>query len=192
MRTGGDMLALRCSYTIKRMDFNVNWDRMPTSRVAEDITLDQFLVMDSMSPAEKLRQRPNGEMNLKAQKFMVLMTDLKDVEGAYEYCGTLIEQSWEESEILNTIAWTIVDDASIEVRNYKLAMKAAARCNELGQHENPLHLDTLARVCADTGDIEEALKWQRKAVSLITDDMNPRTVQGLRDALTTYEARAGG
>lgn len=193
MRTGGDLLAIRCSYAIDRTEFNIISKRgMPSSRVAEEITLDQFLVMDSVSPEERVAARPNGELRLAAQKFLILLTDLNDVEGGYAYGREVMKKYWDDPNTLNTISRVTVDSPDLPVRDFAFAREATERCNELTKYEHPLYLDTLARVCADMGDIRAALKWQRKAVEHIDESVSEANVAGLKATLEKYELITGG
>ena len=95
--------------------------------MAEEITLDQFLVMDTMSPETRTAQRPGGELRLGAGAFLITMTDLNDPEGAYVTARRVVEKAWEDADALNTIAWTIVDNELVTHRDYDLAMKATQR-----------------------------------------------------------------
>lgn len=96
--------------------------------------------------------------------------------------------SWDNANALNSIAWTIVDTKDVKNRDYKAALKAAKRANELTESKSGAIIDTLARVYYETGDLKTAIKWQRKAVEIVPD--NTPMGEGIRDALKKYEIEA--
>jgi hypothetical protein len=92
----------------------------------------------------------------------------------------------DDENVLNAIAWTIVDpDVKRDVakRDLKLAMKAARRANDLTKGENPAILDTLALVLFDSGDAVKALELQEKAMKILGADADD---PGMKDRLEQY------
>jgi tetratricopeptide (TPR) repeat protein len=55
------------------------------------------------------------------------------------------------------------------MRDGKKALEAAQRANEATQWSDPNHLDALAAAHAESGNYEEAVKWQKKAVAALPD-----------------------
>ena len=74
----------------------------------------------------------------------------------------LVEQSWEEASTLNNIAWTVAKRGPED--DLDLAMRAAKRASELNDGTDASSLDTVARVHYELGNLDEAIRWQRKAV----------------------------
>ena len=101
------------------------------------------------------------------------------------------KMSWDNANSLNSIAWTIADTDTKGVKNrdFKIALKAAIRANELTEEKSAAILDTLARVYYETGDLKAAIKWQRKAVEAVPADTP--MADGIRKALEKYEKEAG-
>ncbi len=122
------------------------------------------------------------------QKFIALLTDAKRPADAYALGKTVLEKAWDNSMMLNDIAWTVVDNQAVTVRDLDFAMKAAARANELTRSEDPAILDTLARVHFDKGDVAAALKWQELAVKHAGDDDMGAQIRGV---LEKYKKAAG-
>lgn len=121
----------------------------------------------------------------KAERFMMLLRDMNVPMQAYRYGNTVLEEHWDDSNLLNHIAWGVVDDEGVETRDLDFAMKAASRANELTEGENAAILDTLARVYYEKGDLKNAVKYQRKSVEhsegiWYADDM--------KETLERYEA----
>jgi thiol-disulfide isomerase/thioredoxin len=135
---------------------------------------------------ELLAMRP-GDARLLWTKFQTLLTKANDPEAGYAMGAQLLEANWESQQMLNQIAWMVVDDKLVVKRDLDFALKAAERANELAKSEDAAVLDTLARVHHDRGDLEAALVWQRKAVEQAGDD--PMGA-GIRDVLEAYETEA--
>ena len=114
------------------------------------------------------------------QKFTEAMQD--------EEWTPAVEMSWDNANALNTIAWRIADSADVKNRDFKVALKAAKRANELTDEKNAANLDTLARVYYETGKLKKAIMWQRKAVEALPDD-SPMA-EGILEALKKYEKDA--
>jgi thiol-disulfide isomerase/thioredoxin len=74
----------------------------------------------------------------------------------------LIDLLWDNATALNQIAWEIATEGG--GRDLGLALKAARRGSELRSHQDTAILDTLARVYYEQGELDEAIRWQKKAV----------------------------
>jgi thiol-disulfide isomerase/thioredoxin len=122
----------------------------------------------------------------KAQKFTILTKEMKDYDRAYRYADEIIESSWENPMMLNQLAWFIADEDGLEQRDFNRAMKAARRANELTEGKDAAILDTVARVYFETGDIDRAIIYQRKAVKFAEGPM----AESLQEALERYERAA--
>ncbi|GAC1447961.1 MAG: TlpA disulfide reductase family protein [Isosphaeraceae bacterium] len=110
-----------------------------------------------------------------------------DDPGAVAAYGDVLVDSAEkdQAEMLNAVAWMIVDPSSkrtADKRELKLALKAAKRANELSGGENFAILDTLAKAYFDSGDAAKAVETQQKAVKLA-----PKADPELKNRLEQYE-----
>lgn len=92
----------------------------------------------------------------------------------------LVKDSWEDSQMLNEIAWSIAIGRG--ERDLDLALRTAERAAELTSHEDASVLDTLARVYYEQGKLAEAVEWQKKAAE--HDAGNPQ----ITATLEQYEA----
>jgi hypothetical protein len=63
----------------------------------------------------------------------------------------------------NELAWILVSKGLQKV-DFDVAMDLAKKAVEASKSENPLYLDTLARVYFEKGDLDNAIVWQTKAV----------------------------
>ncbi len=130
------------------------------------------------------------DRGMKAQKYQVLGRDIGDEERANAYAAQLVESEWDDATVLNSVAWFMVDDDWVQNADLDLAMKAADRANELTNESSAAILDTVARVHFEQGRLQQALKWQRKAVDALP--ANPQSGSEIRVWLEKYEKLARG
>ncbi|MCC6659677.1 MAG: redoxin family protein [Phycisphaerales bacterium] len=73
--------------------------------------------------------------------------------------------------VLNTVAWSIVDpEAGVKHKDLSLALDAATQACEATKWSDGAILDTLALVCFEQGNVDKAIEYQTKAVSLVAND----------------------
>ena len=129
-------------------------------------TKERVAVMD-----EAIAEDPSAVRTFGSGKYM-LMQQAGD-EGASAYGIKLVEGPLkEEAQALNQIAWANLDPKSKiddSKRDFKLALKAAIKADELTKGENGPILDTLALAYFKTGEPVKALKAQEKAIKLMGD-----------------------
>ena len=102
----------------------------------------------------------------------------------YVYGNSLIAENWDNSRVLNGLAWITVDDREVTTRDLDFALKAAEQACALTEYENSGILDTLARVYFERGDIKAAVTWQRNAL----EQAGESSMAGeLRETLVKYE-----
>ncbi len=75
----------------------------------------------------------------------------------------------------------------LRYRDGKKAVEAATRACELAQWKAPFALGCLAAACAENGDFDAAVKWEKKAIELIADDEPLRTKH--RQVLALFEKK---
>jgi len=92
----------------------------------------------------------------------------------------IVDQNFDHARLLNQIAWSISERD--EPRDLDLALRAAKRANELSEEGDASILDTLARVCYEQGNLEDAITWQKKAVAVGAE------YPELAETLDAYEA----
>lgn len=126
--------------------------------------------------------------SLQMQKFNVLLLFAQRSEEAYTLGNEVVEKVWGNAQVLNQIAWTVVDDARVKQRDLGFAQRVAERANELTKSKDGAIMDTLARVHYEAGRLEKAVEWQRKAVKNATGTMADQ----LREVLEKYEAELKG
>jgi len=130
---------------------------------------------------EGIEKHP-GNLDLAFFKWQALIFGAERYEEAYSYGDKVLELAWDNASMLNQVAWTTVDNDSLKTRDFNFAMKAAKRAVELTEEKDGAILDTLARVYFETGNLEKAIQWQKKAVENATGSMQEQ----LQEVLDKY------
>jgi thiol-disulfide isomerase/thioredoxin len=92
-----------------------------------------------------------------------------------------------DAEMLNEIAWTLLDDGRIKTRDLKLALKLAQAAVKACGGQDANVVDTYARALFDNGKVNDAIEQQKKAIELCDDsNRKPEFEQTLR----RYQAKA--
>lgn len=103
-------------------------------------------------------------------KFRMLASEMKQPERAYEFIRPLTEGPFKDNPmVLNSVAWSILDDEQIESRDFDLALRLAQRAAELTSREDGMILDTLALALFRKGQVSEAIRTQERAIELTRD-----------------------
>lgn len=133
----------------------------------------------------ELKEDPDN-LNYLMQKFELMVGPMNDEQG-YEVGWKILKQNRNNSQILNAISWYTLDDPAVEDRDLEFAMAAAKAANEASGGNDAAVLDTLARAYFETGDLNRAIKFQKKAVENAGDN---RMSDDIRKTLKKYEDAA--
>lgn len=94
----------------------------------------------------------------------------------------------DNAEVSCNIAWAVLTDENVKYRDLEFARAAAKAAYDLTEGEHPQVIDTYALSLFESGKIDEAIKLQKKALSLARDQQE--TVQ-LQKSLDRFQAKAG-
>jgi thiol-disulfide isomerase/thioredoxin len=108
----------------------------------------------------------------------------EDLKHAYVLGHSLVQRARDDAQLLNEIAWTVLEDAPPERRDATFALKAAMRANALTASTDPAILDTLARAHFERGAVRMAVTWQERAVAQAGNDET--LLAPLEEALARY------
>jgi thiol-disulfide isomerase/thioredoxin len=112
---------------------------------------------------QMIEKNPEGADSIRVTKFQILLAEKKD-PNAYTLGEELAKNNWENWQMLNMMAWFVVDKPGIENRNLDFALKLADRANELTHEKEAAVLDTVARIYYEKGDLKNAIRLEKKAV----------------------------
>ena len=101
----------------------------------------------------------------RGRKFDLLLLTPDRCSEAYELGRELMERFPRSALTLNDLAWHVASYSNVSDRDLDFALEASRRSNALQGWIDPSHLDTLARVHWLRGEREDAIRWQREAVS---------------------------
>ena len=94
----------------------------------------------------------------------------------------------DNAEVSCNIAWAVLTDENVKYRDLEFARAAAKAAYDLTDGEHPQIIDTYALSLFESGKVSEAIKLQKKALSLARDQQE--TVQ-LQKSLDRFQAKAG-
>ena len=140
----------------------------------------------AIAAVEGLVEKQPGQRDFRTWLFRKMAREA-DPDRAYAYGRIAMHASWDDARLLNSLAWTTVDDQKVKVRDLDFAIEAAQRAVEVSESKDASILDTLARVYFEKGDLKSAVKWQRDAVE--TAGESPIAAE-LKETLIKYEKQA--
>lgn len=108
-------------------------------------------------------------------------------EEAKKTAEQILQDAGDNWVLLQRLAWTVATSPKLEgKRDMDLARRAAKAAVDATQGQNPDVLDTYARVLAETGDLEQAIATERKALELARD---PEMREYLEKQLKTLQEK---
>ena len=155
----------------------------------DNVHVELYLMGTTVHPSRSFDPRIEEALYVRQLSFMTRLRDFNDPVGAYEDGRALIKEVWDDSRMLNDLAWSVLTDEQVERVDLDFVGTAAQRANELTEYRDPIYLSTLARLCYERGDLGCAVKWSRKAVDNL--EGQPFFVgPPIRAALEDYETQA--
>jgi thiol-disulfide isomerase/thioredoxin len=133
---------------------------------------------------QAIEKNPEGADSYRVTKFQILLAEKNDAS-AYSIGEEIAKNNWDNPQMLNMLAWFVVDRPGIQNRNLDFALKLAGRANELTHEKDAAILDTFARVYFEKGDLKNAVRLQKKAVANAEEG---EMAAQLAEALKKYEA----
>jgi thiol-disulfide isomerase/thioredoxin len=120
------------------------------------------------------------------QKYFELVSSSDKPEGAEKLGKEVFAGLGKDADMLNTLAWEILDNAAVKYRDLKLALEVGKAAYDACNGKNAAIVDTYARALFDNGQVKEAIEYEKKAVKLAGDDETMKAE--LEKTLKRYEA----
>lgn len=145
-------------------------------------------------------RRVLGENHLFVSTYMWQLSTLYGIQGRYQEAQGLYIKEYERlcreqgqndpvtALPLHGLAWLQATHPLAELRNGPDAIKNATRACELTKWEDGSYIDTLAAAYAEAGDFESAVKWQEKAIALVTKPWHHMLDIGMKARIELYKA----
>ena len=86
----------------------------------------------------------------------------------------------------NNRAWLWATCPDAKYRDGRKAVESAKKACELSAWKEPNHIDTLSAAHAEAGEFDAAVKWQSKAIELLTDE---KQKEDYRSRLKLYQEK---
>lgn len=118
-----------------------------------------------------------------------LLAELGRFDEAKKVITKVKEDNWNNPEVMNGVAWMITNDLPDELVDLELALACAVQGNELTEYKGFSELETLAQVHFLRDELEDAIKWQTKAIENAPRD--PRLQDNFSTTLQKYRAALG-
>ena|ERR1700677_1086017 len=116
---------------------------------------------------------------------------LDEAGGDYQAAFTDFEKSIHldsgDALAFNNLAWLLATCPAAAFRDGRKALEFANKACELTQWKNPDFVDTLAAACAESGDFEQAVKWETKYLE--TPNLAKSIAADAISRLKLYKAR---
>lgn len=129
-----------------------------------------------------LAENPDGTDLLK-KKFTILAEGKKAREAALACADVLFEKTRNQANALNNFAWELLTEDKFQGAYAALALKFSQRSNELTDQKSWAYVDTLALAKFATGDVENAVALQKKAIEL----SDGKGMEAMKKSLERYE-----
>jgi len=94
----------------------------------------------------------------------------------------------ERSGIINDYAWTLATNPKDSIRDGHKAVEFAKKACYQTDYKHAPTLDTLAAAYAESGEWDQAMKWQQEAVAL-AEKSSPDDVKGMKERLELYKEK---
>ncbi|HEV3384242.1 MAG TPA: tetratricopeptide repeat protein [Gemmata sp.] len=113
----------------------------------------------------------------------------QEYEKAIKDYTQAIKLDAEQDDALNGLAWLLATCPQAKYRDGKRAVELATKACEVSEWEEAGYIDTLAASYAETGDFDKAIKYEKQAIELLTEEEEKRLGDEFRARLKLFEQK---
>lgn len=161
---------------------------MKMDAVVESVMAGKF---DEAAAKKLFKEREEEKKRLRKLKDLYdkyfKLVGFEETEAAKEVGEKFLELAAKEPGPLNSFAWRLLTDKSIENRDLDLAMRVAQAAYDACDGKDAAIVDTYARALFDTGKVAKAIEYQKKAIELCESE---KTREDFKEILAHYEEAA--
>lgn len=121
--------------------------------------------------------------------YMMEATTTARAEKLAELGKKLEDLDSKNHQMLNQIAWILLTDENVKKRDVALASRIAKAAYDACEGKDASVVDTYARALFDSGQVDDAIREQKKAIELCQDDDMRKELEA---NLQTYQAKKSG
>lgn len=121
--------------------------------------------------------------------YMMEATTTARAEKLAELGKKLEDLDSKNHQMLNQIAWILLTDENVKKRDVALATRIAKTAYDACEGKDASVVDTYARALFDSGQVDDAIREQKKAIELCQDDDMRKELEA---NLQTYQAKKSG
>lgn len=142
---------------------------------------------DVLSAVEQILELEPDSFSHQAAKYHLLVARLNKPQDGAKW-GRDIVQGCDKVESLDAFAWQLVTNKDFEeTRDLELARTAAEKALKLSKEKSHSVMDTYAKALSASGNLEDAIEWQTKALDLCKDR---RLKRDYKSRLEEYKKQA--
>lgn len=132
-----------------------------------------------------LTRHPSMARMLRPVQFMALLRS--DEAAAYKVARTIVGEFKSDPQVMNQIAWTILDSKELKTPDFAVAYDAAVAAADASKHEDAMILDTLALATFKNGDAKKAVEVATKAIEMARKSVDADTIKEMEGRLEEFK-----
>ncbi len=188
--TPGELLTIRSTFELPlaKIGLSVPGPQF-ANQLADSVSVEVFLLGSTVSPAKSLDPSVSQSTRARQERYFTLLRDLDRPVEAFTLGRGLAQDLWDNANALHSLALSTITDETIRYVDLAFLDGVARRANELTEYQNPLFLNTLARVQFARAEYRQAATTADKLLERISP-LPPNAQAVLRARAALYQSAA--
>jgi len=149
-------------------------------------------IAGKIDPKKEAEKQLNAQATQQVMQQMWVALQQGELADAYATGRAMVKNDKVDNHMFaNAVAWQILTNEDLEVRDLKLAHELATLANKLTEGEDGSIMDTLAKAEFEMGNVAKAIELQRKALKNLPENMPEAQMQQMKkemqERLAQYE-----